>query len=79
MDKEGSKRVEVAGIGDKRQITATFAASLLGNFLPVKLVYEGKTTKCHPTVEFPEGWKITRTQNHRCNEETTLSQLLFLT
>ena len=32
MDKEGSKRVEVIGIDDKRQITATFAASLSGHF-----------------------------------------------
>ena len=72
MDKEGSKRVEVAGIDDKCQITATFAASLSGQFLPVQLVYEGKTTKCHPTVEFPEGWNITHTQNHWCNEETMI-------
>ena len=28
MAKEGSKRVEVAGLGDKRQVTATFAAYL---------------------------------------------------
>ena len=55
MDKEGSKRVEVIGIDDKCQITATFATSLSGHFLSVQLVYEGKTTKCHPAVEFPEG------------------------
>ena len=35
MASEGSKRVEVAGLGDKRQITATFAASLDGTFLPM--------------------------------------------
>ena len=27
MAEEGSKRVEVAGLGDKRQVTATFAVS----------------------------------------------------
>ena len=36
MAKEGSKHVEVVGIGDKCQITATFAASLSGNFLLVQ-------------------------------------------
>jgi len=46
MVQEGSKWVEVIGIDDKRQITATFAASLSGNFLPVQMVYQGKTTKC---------------------------------
>ena len=55
MDKEGSKRVEVIGIDNKCQLTATFAASFSGHFLPVQLVYEGKTIKCHPAVEFPEG------------------------
>ena len=35
MAAEGSKRVEVAGQGDKRQITATFIASLGGIFLPM--------------------------------------------
>ena len=75
MDKEGSKRVEVIGIDDKRQITATFAASLSGNFLSVQLVYEGKTTKCHPAVEFPEGWHVTHTPNHWCNEETMVAYI----
>ena len=34
MDKEGSKRGEIAGVDDKRQITAVFAGSLTGDFLP---------------------------------------------
>ena len=75
MAKEGSKRVEVAGIDDKRQITATFAASLSGNFLPVQLVYEGKTTRCHPAVDFPDGFHVTHTPNHWCNEETMISYI----
>ena len=45
----------MVGIDDKHQITATFVASLSGHFLPVQLVYEGKTTKYHPVVEFLEG------------------------
>ena len=32
MDKEGSKRVELAGVDDKRQITATFAHHCQGIF-----------------------------------------------
>ena len=35
MDKEGSNRIEVVSTDDKHQITATFAASLSGHFLPV--------------------------------------------
>ena len=54
IDKEEPKRVEVVDSDHKRQIIATFAASLSGQFLPVHLIYEGKTTKCYPAVEFPE-------------------------
>ena len=48
MDSQGSKRVEVAGVGDKRMITAVFCGSLVGDFLPVQVIYQGKTDRCHP-------------------------------
>ena len=54
MAREGSKRVEISGIEDKRQNTAVFAASLSGDFLPIQLVYKGTTTKFFPPVTFPE-------------------------
>ena len=31
---EGSKRVEITGINDKRQITVVFANTMGGDFLP---------------------------------------------
>ena len=68
-----SKQVEVSGIEDKRQITATFAASLTGTFIPVQLVYQGKTSKCHPSIDFPDNWHITHSPNHWCNESTMIS------
>ena len=43
MAAEGSRQVEMIGLGDKRQITATFAASLDGTFLPIQILYQGKT------------------------------------
>ena len=43
MDKMGSKRVEIAGVNDKHQITAVFCGSAAGDFLPLQLVYKGKT------------------------------------
>ena len=39
MAKEGSKRVEIAGLGDKRQITAVFSCTMSGDFLPPPLVF----------------------------------------
>ena len=72
MSKEGSKRVEVVGLKDKRQITAVFGGSMSGDFLPVQLVYKGKTTKSLPTVDFPKQWHLTFTENHWSNEITMI-------
>ena len=38
MAAEGSRRVEVIGLSDKQQITATFAAALDGAFLPMQIL-----------------------------------------
>ena len=70
MDKEGSKRVEVVARDDKRQITAVFAGSSSGYFLPPQLIYEGKTDRCLPHYEFPSSWHITKTEKHWSNEHT---------
>lgn len=48
MEKQGEKRVEMVGVNDKRQITAVFCGTLLGDFLPIQLIYKGKTNRCHP-------------------------------
>ena len=39
VEKEGTKRIEIAGIEDKRQFTAIFAGTMSGEFLPVQLIY----------------------------------------
>ena len=75
MATEGSKRIELIGHDDKQQITATFAGTLTGQFLPIQPVYEGKTTKCHPSIEFPKGWQVTHTANHWCNEKTMIKYI----
>jgi len=73
MEMEGAKRVEVVGKDDKRQITAIFGISMSGDFLPIQLVYQGKTTKCLPSFDFPPSWDITFSDNHWSNEQTMLS------
>ena len=49
MAKEGSKRVEIIGKNDKRQITAVLEGTMSGDFLPVQLVYKGTTNRCLPS------------------------------
>ena len=60
----------MAGLGDKQQVTATFAACLDGTFLPMQILYQGKTARCHPKYRFPEGFDTFHTPNHWANEET---------
>ena len=50
LAKVGSTNVPVAGANDKRMITATFAVTLSGSFLPIQLIYGGKTSKSLPRV-----------------------------
>ena len=72
MERQGSQRVEVAGVGDKRQITAILCGSLVGDFLPVQLIYQGKSACCHPRYQFPSGWDITHSPKHWSTEGTML-------
>ena len=69
MEMKGSKRVEIVGVSDKRQITAVFCGTLAGEFLPPQLIYQGKTTACLPQHKFPSDWHVTCMPNHWSNEE----------
>ena len=61
LEHEGAKRVEMIGKDDKRQLTAVFACSLSGDFLPIHMVYQGKIIKCLPKFQFPDNWGVTYT------------------
>ena len=69
---KGSKTVSLAGLEDKRQMTATFAATLDGQFLPIQLLYQGKTNCCHPKFSFPSEFDVFHTPNHWANGETCI-------
>ena len=72
------KKVETVPIGnldDKHQITGTFVVNLSGEFLPIQLIYTGKTDLCHPKVEFPKGFDITHSPNHWANKGIAMSLL----
>ena len=52
MEEEGAKQIEIDGKDDKHQIMTVFGCSLIGDFLPLQLIYQGKTTKCLSQVQF---------------------------
>ena len=75
---EGAKRVEILAIDDKRQITAVFCGSMTGEFLPLQLIYEGKTNRCLPQFDFPSAWHVTCSDNHWSNEITMKGRPLII-
>ena len=69
----GAKSVPIKGLTDKRNITLTFVISLSGNFLPMQVIYTGKTKASLPrSFKFPEGFSLTCNPKHWSNEATTL-------
>ena len=75
MEKEGTKRVPIISADNKRQITAVFAGTLTGSFLPPQLMYKDTTKCCLPTVKFSSDWHITCSDNHWSNESTMIAYL----
>ena len=67
--KKGEKSIPITNSTDKRQITETLAISLSGNFLPMQLIFQGKTDRCHLDYTFPKEFHITHTENHWSSSE----------
>lgn len=76
MAKEGLKQIEVAGLGDKRDYSCIFAASMTCDFLPLQIIYAGKTRCCLQNTKFPNTWDITYKENHWANEITTEAHIM---
>ena len=76
LNEKDAKSGPLQGKGKKKQITGTFAVSVTGDFLPMQLIYEGKTPRCLPKdVGFPKEFDVTFTPYHWSNEEKS-KQLL---
>ena len=70
---KGSKTVPIKGINDKRLITATFTVTASGLFLPIQLIYSGKTKRSLPKFGFPKCFNVTFAPNHWSNYEKCVS------
>ena len=56
-------------------ITATFTTTLDGHFLPVQLIYGGKTSKSLPRVNFPKSFSLSANPKHYSNEQESIKVL----
>ena len=68
LAKKCEKTVVVKGSSDKRSITATFSISFNGTFLPMQLIYGGKTSKSLPRFKFPDVFSLSFNETHYSNE-----------
>ena len=76
LEVQGTKSIPLIAKGKKKQITGTFSISKAGHFLPLQLIYEGKTDQCLPRgIKFPDGFNVTYTPNHWSNEEKAIELL----
>ena len=72
MAKKGAKSVSISGSADKRCITGTFVITLAGDFLPLQLIYDGKTTQSLPRFKFPESFSLSVNPKHFSNTEESI-------
>ena len=73
MEVKGVKQVPVTGISDKHQDTLVLSVDMAGGVLPPQIIYQGKTSQCHPKFPFPAEWNINHSPNHWSNTETMLT------
>ena len=69
----GEHSVTNEGSADKRSTTGTFAISFDGNFLPVQLIYGGKTTQSLPRFEFPKDFSLSTNPKHFSNTDGSIT------
>ena len=73
MAARGSKSVPVKGLMHNRNITLNFVISLSGEFLPLQIIYGGKTKASQPRgIDFPPEFSVTQNPKHWSNEKETL-------
>ena len=74
MAARNSSSVPIKGLTDKRNITLTFIITLSEEFLPMQVIYQGKTTASQPRgFKFPKGFTISQNPKHYSNEHETLT------
>ena len=68
----GTKSIPVTGLSYKRAITATFAISHDGDFLPMQLIYQGTTVQSLPRFDFPNSVSLSMNPKHFSNTAEAL-------
>ena len=65
--KKGSKHIPITGGAFKESITVVFGITYSGKFLPMQLIYKGKTQRGFPRVSFPSSFSLSANSKHFIN------------
>ena len=69
FDLKSLKTVPIKGVDDKQHITMTFRVNESDSFLPIQLIYSGKTKRIIPKYGFPSCYDVMFTPNYWSNYE----------
>ena len=58
MAEKNSRHVHIAGFSYKQAITAAFGITHSNDFLPMQLIYGGKTAQSFPKFKFPKSFSL---------------------
>ena len=72
MAEKSSSTVPINGVSDKPMITATFTILLDGKFVPIQLIYAGKTERSIPKIKIPKSFSLSANPTHFSNEIESL-------
>ena len=72
MAQNRSKHVAIEGSTYKNAITATFGITCDNQFLPIQLIYGGKTLQSLPRFEFPKAFLLSTKKKHFGNSTESL-------
>ena len=78
MDKKNEKLVPIENSPDYCQVTGTLSITLSDIFLPMQIIYQGQTDRCHPKFKLPEEFNITYSVNYWSNEDKLVEIRFYL-
>lgn len=75
MNQENISKVPIACQAEKRSLTAVLTVSMAGDFLPMQLIFTGKTARSLPKHQFPDEFSVTQNPSHQSNKLTMLKYI----
>ena len=75
LAKKRSKHIPIMGGAFKESITVTFGITYSGKFLPMQLIYKGKTQRSFLYVNFPSSFSLSASSKHFSSTQESLKLL----